>query len=84
MFNVQYVLDLEHSQNYILVFLQVIKKLTDGGADFSFECIGDTNIVSTALQSSCDVSLILYYRDPCTHFVAQCLTCFHFTYRVGE
>lgn len=33
---------------------QVIKKLTDGGADFSFECIGDTNIVSTALQSSCD------------------------------
>lgn len=39
MFNVQYVLDLEHSQNYILVFLQVIKKLTDGGADFSFECI---------------------------------------------
>ncbi|XP_042389906.1 alcohol dehydrogenase-like 6 isoform X1 [Zingiber officinale] len=33
---------------------QVIKKLTDGGADFSFECIGDTDIVSTALQSCCD------------------------------
>ncbi|KAG6507943.1 hypothetical protein ZIOFF_033298 [Zingiber officinale] len=32
----------------------VIKKLTDGGADFSFECIGDTDIVSTALQSCCD------------------------------
>ncbi|WOL07391.1 S-nitrosoglutathione reductase [Canna indica] len=33
---------------------QVIKQITDGGADYSFECIGDTNIVSTALQSCCD------------------------------
>ncbi|XP_008797217.1 alcohol dehydrogenase-like 6 [Phoenix dactylifera] len=33
---------------------QVIKRMTDGGADFSFECVGDTGIVSTALQSCCD------------------------------
>ncbi|CAM8972515.1 unnamed protein product [Rhodiola kirilowii] len=33
---------------------QVIKRLTDGGADYAFECIGDTDMVSTALQSSCD------------------------------
>lgn len=33
---------------------QVIKRLTDGGADYSFECIGDTKMVSTALQSCCD------------------------------
>lgn len=33
---------------------QVIKRMTDGGADFSFECVGDTGLVSTALQSCCD------------------------------
>nr|GLL21151.1 alcohol dehydrogenase-like 6 [Ipomoea trifida] len=33
---------------------QVIKRMTDGGADFSFECIGDTEMVTTALQSCCD------------------------------
>ncbi|CAH9120995.1 unnamed protein product [Cuscuta epithymum] len=33
---------------------EVIKRLTDGGADFCFECIGDTDMVTTALQSSCD------------------------------
>ncbi|CAM8978079.1 unnamed protein product [Rhodiola kirilowii] len=33
---------------------QVIKRLTDGGADYAFECIGDTDMVSTALQSCCD------------------------------
>ncbi|KAK1257087.1 Alcohol dehydrogenase-like 6 [Acorus gramineus] len=33
---------------------QVVKRITDGGADYSFECIGDTGIVSTALQSCCD------------------------------
>ncbi|KAG0474868.1 hypothetical protein HPP92_014554 [Vanilla planifolia] len=32
---------------------QVIKRMTDGGADYSFECIGDTGAVTTALQS-CD------------------------------
>lgn len=30
--------------------------MTDGGADYSFECIGDTGMVTTALQSCCDVS----------------------------
>ncbi|KAF6153409.1 hypothetical protein GIB67_003599 [Kingdonia uniflora] len=33
---------------------QVIKRITDGGADYSFECIGDTDMVTTALQSCCD------------------------------
>lgn len=29
--------------------------MTDGGADYSFECVGDTGMVTTALQSCCDV-----------------------------
>ncbi|KAJ3680313.1 hypothetical protein LUZ60_016591 [Juncus effusus] len=33
---------------------QVIKELTNGGADYSFECVGDTQVVSTALQSCSD------------------------------
>lgn len=37
--------------------MQIVKKMTDGGADYSFECVGDTGIVSTALQSCCDVIL---------------------------
>lgn len=36
---------------------QVIKRITDGGADFSFECVGDTDMITTALQSCCDVIL---------------------------
>ncbi|KAL8200037.1 hypothetical protein R6Q57_011376 [Mikania cordata] len=32
---------------------QIIKRMTDGGVDYSFECIGDTEMVTTALQS-CD------------------------------
>ncbi|KAK4775516.1 hypothetical protein SAY87_023477 [Trapa incisa] len=33
---------------------QVIKKMTDGGADYCFECVGDAGVVTTALQSCCD------------------------------
>ncbi|KVH87964.1 Alcohol dehydrogenase, C-terminal [Cynara cardunculus var. scolymus] len=33
---------------------QVIKRLTDGGADYCFECIGDTEMINTALHSCCD------------------------------
>ncbi|GMH16095.1 hypothetical protein Nepgr_017936 [Nepenthes gracilis] len=33
---------------------QVIKKMTNGGADYAFECIGDTGMITTALQSCCD------------------------------
>ncbi|XP_059647233.1 alcohol dehydrogenase-like 6 isoform X2 [Cornus florida] len=33
---------------------QVIKRITDGGADYSFECVGDTGMITTALQSCCD------------------------------
>ncbi|XLR61396.1 hypothetical protein S83_012068, partial [Arachis hypogaea] len=38
---------------------QVIKRTTDGGADFSFECVGDTDMITTALHSCCDVILIV-------------------------
>lgn len=41
---------------YKLTFFQVIKNLTGGGADYSFECIGDTGMVTTALQACCDVN----------------------------
>ncbi|KAH7529493.1 hypothetical protein FEM48_Zijuj05G0189800 [Ziziphus jujuba var. spinosa] len=33
---------------------QIIKDITDGGADYSFECVGDTGMITTALQSCCD------------------------------
>ncbi|GAA0144294.1 dehydrogenase [Lithospermum erythrorhizon] len=33
---------------------QVVKRITDGGADYSFECVGDTETITTALQSCCD------------------------------
>ncbi|KAF8036007.1 hypothetical protein BT93_C1895 [Corymbia citriodora subsp. variegata] len=33
---------------------EVIKRITDGGADYSFECAGDTRATTTALQSCCD------------------------------
>ncbi|XP_028756549.1 alcohol dehydrogenase-like 6 isoform X1 [Neltuma alba] len=34
--------------------VQVIKRMSNGGADFSFECVGDTDMITTALQSCCD------------------------------
>ncbi|XP_004512682.1 alcohol dehydrogenase-like 6 [Cicer arietinum] len=40
--------------SYIEPIAQVIKSITDGGADFSFECVGDTDMITTALQSCCD------------------------------
>ncbi|KAL7598890.1 hypothetical protein Lser_V15G22449 [Lactuca serriola] len=33
---------------------QAIKRLTDGGVEYSFECIGDTEMINTALHSCCD------------------------------
>ncbi|KAF5747277.1 alcohol dehydrogenase family protein [Tripterygium wilfordii] len=33
---------------------QVINQITSGGADYSFECIGDTGMITTALQSCCE------------------------------
>lgn len=39
----------------ISLLFQVIKHLTGGGADYAFECIGDTGMVTTALQACCDV-----------------------------
>lgn len=45
----------------LVKFLQVIKRITGGGADYSFECIGDTGMITTALQSCCDVIFLMPY-----------------------
>lgn len=41
-------------------FFKVVKRITGGGADYSFECIGDTGMVTAALQSCCDVSPVIF------------------------
>lgn len=47
----------------------MIKRMTGGGADFSFECVGDTGIATTALQSCSDVRFyVLFALSPCLHF----------------
>ncbi|XP_050220096.1 alcohol dehydrogenase-like 6 [Mercurialis annua] len=33
---------------------QLINRITDGGADYSFECTGDTEMITTALQCCCN------------------------------
>ncbi|CAI9271303.1 unnamed protein product [Lactuca saligna] len=33
---------------------QAIKRLTDSGVDYSFECIGDIEMINTTLHSCCD------------------------------
>ncbi|CAI9111672.1 OLC1v1011956C1 [Oldenlandia corymbosa var. corymbosa] len=33
---------------------QVIKRITGGGADYCFECVGDTEVITTALQCCSD------------------------------
>lgn len=48
------VTDLLNPSDYNEPIAQVIKRMTDGGADFAFECIGDTGMITTALQSCCD------------------------------
>ncbi|XP_022851939.1 alcohol dehydrogenase-like 6 [Olea europaea var. sylvestris] len=50
-FGVTYLLN---PNDYNEPIAQVIKRMTDGGADFAFECIGDTGMITTALQSCCD------------------------------
>lgn len=40
--------------------IQVIKGITDGGADYCFECVGDTEVITTALQCCSEVK-------PCLH-----------------
>ena len=46
-----------HNNHLCVENFQVIKCITDGRADFSFECVGDTDMITTALQSCCDVIL---------------------------
>ncbi|KAK1381375.1 S-(Hydroxymethyl)glutathione dehydrogenase [Heracleum sosnowskyi] len=33
--------------------VKIVKRITDGGADYSFECVGETAVINTALQSCC-------------------------------
>lgn len=40
----------QKSSNYV-VFLQIIKKLTDGGVDYSFECTGNVDVLRDAFSS---------------------------------
>jgi len=45
--------------------------MTGGGADFSFECVGDTGIATTALQSCSDVRFyVLFALSTCLHFAS--------------
>lgn len=44
-----------------LFMVQVINGITDGGADYAFECVGDSGMVNTALQSCCSVNSVLVY-----------------------
>jgi len=45
--------------------------MTGGGADFSFECVGDTGIATTALQSCSDVRFYVLFA----HLVCILLHC---------
>lgn len=51
----------------------MIKRMTGGGADFSFECVGNTGIATTALQSCSDVRFQFYLFPPCNYIVYKCL-----------
>lgn len=48
--------------------------MTGGGADFSFECVGDTGVATTALQSCSDVSFLVQYLtlSPCFVYTKMC------------
>ena len=41
--------------------------MTGGGADYSFECVGDTGVATTALQSCSDVCFLVQHLtlSPC-------------------
>lgn len=45
------VTDFLNPNDYDEPIQQVINRITDGGADYAFECVGDTGVVATALQS---------------------------------
>ncbi|XP_038992581.1 alcohol dehydrogenase-like 6 [Hibiscus syriacus] len=48
------VTDFLNPNDYEEPIQQVIKRISGGGTDYSFECIGNTGMVTTALQSCCD------------------------------
>lgn len=46
---------------------QVIVDLTDGGVDYSFECIGNVNVMRSALECCHKVSAITDFIDFIDH-----------------
>ena len=61
MLNIMYSSLRRNTISLLVKFFQVIKHITGGGADYSFECIGDTGMITTALQSCCDVIFLMSY-----------------------
>lgn len=47
---------------------QVIVDLTDGGVDYSFECIGNVNVMRSALECCHKASAITYFIDLIDHW----------------
>jgi len=41
---------------WYLVHVQIIRQMTSGGADYAFECVGSTEVVTSAIQSCCEVT----------------------------
>ena len=40
------------TKEFMPISIQVIKEMTGGGADYSFECIGSTSVMAEAFESS--------------------------------
>lgn len=43
-------------------FYQVIKDMTAGGVDYSFECVGSAQVVESALLSCHDVNAACFFH----------------------
>ena len=43
---------LQRNSNYFFFFLQIIRKMTDGGVDYSFECTGNGNVLRDAFLAA--------------------------------
>ena len=49
--------------NHILcLFVKVIVDMTDGGVDYSFECVGNVSLMRAALECCHKVILYVYFK----------------------
>ena len=46
---------------------QVIRDMTDGGVDYSFDCTGDVGVIKSALECCIEVSSVSPRVDPILH-----------------